>query len=59
DSVHDLKETEEIRESLEAEGETVFTISSLNGSGLQELQQHLADIVREVRNPVLDEESPA
>ncbi|MDA0288947.1 MAG: GTPase ObgE, partial [Proteobacteria bacterium] len=59
DSVHDLKETGEILDSLEAEGETVFTISSLNGSGLQELQQHLADIVRQVRNPVLDEESPA
>ena len=59
DSVHDLKETGEIRDSLEAKGETVFTISSLNGSGLQELQQHLADIVREVRNPILDEEPPA
>ena len=59
DSVHDLKETEEVFESLEAEGETVFRISSLNGSGLQELQQHLADIVRQVRNPVLDEKSPA
>ena len=59
DSVHDLKETEEVCESLEAEGETVFRISSLNGSGLQELQQHLADIVRQVRNPVLVEEPPA
>ena len=59
DSVHDLKETEEVFESLEAEGETVFRISSLNGSGLQELQQHLADIVRQVRNPVLVEEPPA
>ena len=28
-------------------------------SDLQELQQHLADIVRQVRNPVLDEKSPA
>jgi len=56
DSVHDLKEPEEVCESLEAEGETVFRISSLNGSGLQELQQHLADIVRQVRNPVLVEE---
>ena len=59
DSVHDLKEPEEVCESLEAEGETVFRISSLNGSGLQELQQHLADIVRQVRNPVLVEEPPA
>ena len=59
DSVHDLKETEKVCESLEAEGETIFRISSLNGSGLQELQQHLADIVRQVRNPVLDEKSPA
>ena len=49
--------TEEILESLEVEGETVFTISSLNGRGLQELQQHLADIVRRVRNPVLNKES--
>ena len=56
DSVHDLKETENFCESLEAEGETVFRISSLNGSGLQELQQHLADIVRQDRNPVLVEE---
>ena len=59
DSVHDLKEPEEVCKSLEAEGETVFRISSLNGSGLQELQQHLADIVRQVRNPVLVEEPPA
>ena len=59
DSVHDLKETEAVFESLEAEGETVFRISSLNGSGLQELQQHLADIVRQVRNPILVEEPPA
>ena len=59
DSVHDLKETENVCESLEAEGETIFRISSLNGSGLQELQQHLADIVRQVRNPVLHEKSPA
>ena len=59
DSVHDLKETEEIRESLEVEGETVYMISSLNGSGLQELQQHLADIVRQVSNPVPDEEPSA
>ena len=59
DSVYDLKETEDVCESLEAEGETIFRISSLNGSGLQELQQHLADIVRQVRNPVLDEKSPA
>ena len=59
DSVHDLKETEKIRESLEVEGETVYMISSLNGSGLQELQQHLADIVRQVSNPVPDEEPSA
>jgi GTP-binding protein len=56
DSIHDLKDTGEIRKALEVEGETVFTISSLNGDGLQELQQHLADTVRQVRNTVLNED---
>ena len=49
DSVSDQEELERIRTALEEAGETVFSVSSLEGTGLSELQNHLAEIVRQVR----------
>jgi GTP-binding protein len=51
DSVSDWEEIKRVEEALQARGETVFRISSLSGSGLKELQDHLAVTIRQARHP--------
>ena len=50
DGVSDWDEVARMERELREQGETVFRISSMDGSGLRELQDHLALTVRTVRN---------